>query len=285
MANVLRVAAPSGVRRAVTLAAATGLVGGMAFAGGDGTREGDRLVKAALISEQSALVPGGRGTLGVHLKIEPQWHVYWRNNGDSGVPVGVTFLQVPGLKIGECQWPAPVRHISDGEILDYVHEGEVTLLFPVELESGAKAGGTIDIKAKVDWLVCKDLCLPGGAEVSISLPVAATASAGADAGRFTEARRTHPRAPKAGEVSTQWSGRTLEVRSTGATGLTFFPYESDAGVLPVDMLKAGQVRGASMKLEYTEEVDRASRVRGLLVVERGDQHEYLLVDTGGPGPR
>lgn len=257
----------------------------LGIAGAAGEREGDRLVKARLVAEQSAIVPGVESAIGVTLAIEPGWHVYWRNNGDTGMPVSVSFASVPGVTIGEVQWPSPMRHVSDGELLDYIHEREVTLIFPVKIDAGMTPGSAIELAAKVDWLVCKDLCLPGAAEVTMSLPIATSASAGKDATLFATARKSHPRVPRAGEASWSWEASTLVVRVAGASAMVFFPYESDEGVTPSDMLTRGESRGEVMRLEYPEEVNRASRVRGVLEVRRGDQKEFLLVDTEGPGPR
>ncbi len=275
------------VARRVLPKAVAGLAGVLALgmAGASAEREGDRLVKARLVAEQSAIVPGAETAIGVTLAIEPGWHVYWRNNGDTGMPVSVSFASVPGVTIGEVQWPSPMRHVSDGELLDYIHEREVTLIFPVKIEAGMTPGTAIELAAKVDWLVCKDLCLPGAAEVKLSLPIATSASAGKDAALFAAARKSHARAPRAGEASWSWEASTLVVRVAGASALVFFPYESDDGVTPSDMIHSGETRGEVIRLEYPGEVSKGSRVRGVLEVRRGDQKEFLLVDTEGPGPR
>lgn len=248
-------------------------------------RQGDRLVTATLVAERTALTPGSTGLIGVHLKIEPEWHVYWRNNGDSGTPVSVTFENVPGVSIGECQWPAPVRHVSDGDLLDYVHEREVTLVFPVKLDAAVATGGRVALKAQVDWLVCKEVCLPGSASVSLDVPVGADGALSLSAPLFDAARRRHARAPEAGQLVSAWSGTTLELRVKGANRLVFYPYESEPAMTPVDMLHRGDVRGESIRVEYPEAVAAPKRARGVLEVTRGKETEYLLVDAEGPNPR
>lgn len=254
-----------------------------ATASADG--EGDRLVKAAMVCEQNAATPGKQVAIGIHLVIEPKWHVYWRNNGDTGLPVSVKFGETPGVSFGALEWPAPHRHVAEGELLDYVHEGEITLIVPVMIGADVTAGSVLDLRATVDWLVCKDACLPGTAEVSMRLPVAATGSRSSDAPKFDAARKTHPRAPKAGEATMTWEGATLTVRVPGATRLAFFPYESDEGVYPLDMIAKGEVAGEAIAVTYAEDVAKVNRVRGMIEVSRGEKKEYLLVDTERPGSR
>lgn len=264
----------------------------MAFSGlcavglaGSDSREGDRLVKAVLIAEQTAAVPGKELAVGIHLTIEPKWHVYWRNNGDTGMPVSVQFEETPGVTFGEVQWPAPIRYKSEGEMLDYVHEGQVTLIVPAMVGADVRPGTTLDLRAKIDWLVCKDLCLPGEATVTMSVPVAVEAERSADAAKFEVARRTHPRVPKSGEASWEWDGATLAVRVPGAKGLAFLPYESEEGAYPEGMFERGAVEGETIRVAYAEDVTKVNRVRGVIEVTRGEAKEYLLVDTEGPGPR
>lgn len=251
---------------------------------GDEIPDGNKLVTPRVILEQTALVPGQTAYLGVEFRIEPQWHIYWRNNGDSGMPPAIEFTLGEGLSLGECQWPAPKRYLQPGDILDYIYEDRVTLIFPLTVGPEVKPGASVDVKAVIDWLVCKDMCVPGSAEVVTTLPVAATAEASADAPLFAAARKTHPRA--ASELgltlATSWAERMLTLRVDGAEELTFFPHESDDGVTPVNILEAGTARSSSLALEYDEAADRAERVKGVLAVRKNGAVSHVQVDVAGP---
>ena len=69
-------------------------------------------VRVEMGLDRSAIPPGGGATIGVRFVIEDGWHLYWRNNGDSGLPIGVTFEAPEGVRIGPIQWPAPERPVA-----------------------------------------------------------------------------------------------------------------------------------------------------------------------------
>src|SRR5262245_51700008 len=84
--------------------------------------------KARLVSEFDALVPGKTAWLGVSFDLDPEWHLYWCGQSDSGAPIHVEFTLPAGYKGGDLVWPAPKRHLSPGDLLDHVYEKRVTLL-------------------------------------------------------------------------------------------------------------------------------------------------------------
>lgn len=94
---------------------------------------------------------------GVHFKIDPEWHIYWKNPGDSGASPKFNFT---GGKIRKIQWPFPVR-LPLGEMTNYGYEHEV--VFPLEIipESSQRI-------LNLEWLVCKVECIPGFAEFDLS---------------------------------------------------------------------------------------------------------------------
>jgi len=74
--------------------------------------------------DRSTLAPSGQGTLGVRFRIADEWHLYWRNNGDSGMPIAVTFEAPDGVRIGEPRWPAPIRYVYGAGSVDYTYANE-----------------------------------------------------------------------------------------------------------------------------------------------------------------
>src|SRR3954454_15323756 len=64
-------------------------------------------VTAELVAEQQALVPGQTTTVALRLAIEPGWHTYWRNPGESGLPTTLEWRLPPGYAAGSIAWPAP----------------------------------------------------------------------------------------------------------------------------------------------------------------------------------
>jgi DsbC/DsbD-like thiol-disulfide interchange protein len=137
------------------------------------------LVKAELLADVSAVKPGEEFTLGVLLKIKPNWHVYWKYPGDAGLATTVKWkLPDAGAGAGgdaaaqpELRFPLPVRFDQPGDVVGYGYKHEVLLTARVKAPHGA-AGETKQFAADVSWLVCETICIPGKAKLSLSIPLA-----------------------------------------------------------------------------------------------------------------
>ena len=127
-------------------------------------------VNANLITEVRSIQPGQSFSVGVLLVLEKGWHTYWRNPGDSGLPVTVSWKLPTGFIPGEIQWPYPSRLGTDS-VVNFGYEEEVLLITDIKASPAVKLGETIKIDAEIEWLVCKEECLPGQAVLSLRLPV------------------------------------------------------------------------------------------------------------------
>lgn len=132
------------------------------------------LVRTQLVADVSAVRPGQTFTLGVLFEMKPEWHIYWHNPGDSGLATSIRFDLPEGVKAGPLLWPAPMRFIQPGDILGYGYKGSVLLASRVFVPDDSDQGTSIAIRAQTRWLSCKDVCIPGTAELQWSLPVADT---------------------------------------------------------------------------------------------------------------
>ena len=132
--------------------------------------QGDQ-VTAHVVSDVTAAKQGQTFTLGVLFEMKPEWHIYWHNPGDSGLATSVNFELPEGMEAGPILWPAPTRFMQPGDILGYGYEHSVLLAAKV-IVSGDLTGVTnIPIRAKIRWLSCKDVCVPGKADLEWNLPV------------------------------------------------------------------------------------------------------------------
>jgi thiol:disulfide interchange protein len=134
--------------------------------------------KAQLVLPVESIAPGETLLMGVHLKMVPGWHTYWRNPGDAGSPTTVKFSLPDGVTAGPIQWPIPEK-IKFGELLTYAYDGDVVLLVPLSVAKNASGQG--DIKAEVSWLECEVQCVPGDAELSAKLTIAPASKPSANA--------------------------------------------------------------------------------------------------------
>jgi thiol:disulfide interchange protein DsbD len=161
-----------------------------------------------LVVPEPALVRGHSAKAGLYFKLEPGWHVYWKNAGDSGEPPRMKWTLPEGITATPLQFPAPKR-LPLGPLMDFGYEDEV--LFPFWISAGPSANGNEAVlHAKVDWLVCREVCIPGKAELETARPIAGQLSSAArvepDAGLYDRlAGRVPPPPPstfKAGFLPT-----------------------------------------------------------------------------------
>ncbi len=128
-------------------------------------------VEAELVAAQTAIVAGQPLLAGLRLKMDERWHTYWRNPGDTGLPTVIQWQLPAGYKAGDIEWPAP-RRIDVGPFANYGYEDEVVLPVRIDVPAGLAAGRPVTIKAHAEWLVCREQCIPGAAELDLELPVA-----------------------------------------------------------------------------------------------------------------
>jgi thiol:disulfide interchange protein DsbD len=151
--------------------------------------DGKTLVKASLLADTTAIVPGQPFQVGLLLEMAPGWHTYWEYSGDSGLPTTIDWRLPPGFAAGAIQWPVPEAKVEPGDIQVYAYSGRVLLLTTITPPRDASADVTL--RAASSWLVCAEICVPGGAELELTLPVEKSA-APANAALFEEFRSRLP---------------------------------------------------------------------------------------------
>jgi thiol:disulfide interchange protein/DsbC/DsbD-like thiol-disulfide interchange protein len=190
-------------------------------------------VRAELIAHApDGVSPGAQAWVGLQITHQPEWHTYWKNAGDSGLPTELTWTLPAGVSAGEIAWPVPEK-IAVGNLANYGYENTVLLPVPLEISTLYKppmalAGGTpaMDVKLKASWLVCRKECIPEEGEFTLSLPLqGSTALHKAD---FDTAQAAQPQ-PLAKPGGIEVNGNNLQVRLEGLPAavqgktLAFFP--------------------------------------------------------------
>ncbi|MEX0887099.1 MAG: protein-disulfide reductase DsbD domain-containing protein, partial [Phycisphaeraceae bacterium] len=263
----------------------------------------DAQTEVELLAEQPAVVAGQTLTLGVRLRPDAGWHIYWRNPGGSGTAPRLTWDLPEGFEAGDIQWPYPKRHPAFG-VTNYGYEREVLLLVDVAVPEEVPAG-PIRLAVRADWLACEKVCILGSADLAVELPVIAMDEApvaGEEAGgvagevdpavaaRFARARSELP-ADAGGAVTASRAGNRPIVRFTapGAEPVddAYF-FIADSGIVAYG--DAQPLRAAeSASSAYTLELPLArrnlpvgelpDRLRGVLSYEQDGQWHHRAVDT------
>jgi thiol:disulfide interchange protein len=117
---------------------------------------------------------GKKNIAGLHFKLEAGWHVYWSNAGDAGEPPRVEWTLPQGITAGPLLFPVPKR-LPVGPLMDFGYEDDVILPVKLQVAKSAKAGV---LQAKVSWLVCREVCIPGKALLGLKYGVSASADTG-----------------------------------------------------------------------------------------------------------
>lgn len=234
-----------------------------------------RHVSVDILADSAAVRPGQTVTVAVRERIEPEWHTYWINPGDSGEPTSVEWTLPEGVTAGPILWPAP-NIISIGPLVNYGYENEVLLLTEIKVPENA-AAGNLAIAGKVRYLVCKDVCVPEEADVALTLPVGEKAEPSEFAGQIDKARRALA-APLPGSASyalipgTETLRLSIGVPDALLTELTearFFP--SEWGPVSNAAPQPKQISGGRLILDLKqgEEKGTPEKLDGLLVLTKG----------------
>lgn len=128
-------------------------------------------VEVSLIADRTAIEPGQPIKIGARFTLSPGWHIYYREPGDNGFPTDVNIKLPAGFQLVSVEWEKPTRFEESG-FTTYGYTGETVIAVTVLPPADLKTGETIELNATISWLACKDSCIPGNAEKSISLTVA-----------------------------------------------------------------------------------------------------------------
>src|SRR5215472_8067984 len=185
-----------------------------------------------LVSQNAAIKSGTETDvmLGVHFVLEPGWHIYWVNPGDSGQPPVFKWQLPPGVTAGKIRWPRPERLQSSPEIVDYGYHDDVLLTVPIHV-ARTLAGPPAQIALDARWLICREVCLPDRAHLHLSLPFNSSSQSlnPAAAPLFANAAKLLPKpAPAGWAMSAQSAGDSLVLLVRAEKPISkaeFFPLE------------------------------------------------------------
>jgi thiol:disulfide interchange protein len=233
--------------------------------------QGKELVKAELLADTGAIVPGKPFTVGLLLRMAPHWHTYWAFSGDAGLPTELKWKLPSGWKVGEIQWPIPLKTIDPGDIETYGYENEVLLMQeitpPQKLDDS-----TVKLSAEANWLVCEKICIPGSATPQLELPVSTT-SQPANSELFARYRRLLPQNwPASNLASASWSkvGRDLRLKVTSESlakypALDFFPLPGPDVVVGHPTIESRNANEVVFRVPIESSEKNLSSMAGLVV--------------------
>ncbi|MDO5693393.1 MAG: protein-disulfide reductase DsbD family protein [Pseudomonadota bacterium] len=188
--------------------------------------------------------------VGLQLTHAKEWHTYWKNAGDSGMPTELQWTLPTGVMAGDIAWPLP-KKIPIGNLANYGYEDTVLLPVPLIVTPGYQPGPLVDamdVKLKATWLVCRRECIPQEGEFAIKLPLrGSTALHGA---AFDAALTAQPSTVSGDhQIELTDGGQRLAVRVAGlpasvqGQALEFFPETPNVVVTAATLAKPGEAVG------------------------------------------
>jgi thiol:disulfide interchange protein len=236
-------------------------------------------VDAQLVSETEAAIPGESLWFALRLVHVDAWHTYWKNPGDAGKPTEIRWQLPEGVTAGEIVWPLPERFDLPADLVDFGYTGEIFLLTELTIPASF-AGTSLQIGADAQWLECEEICIPGGASVTLDMPVgtgpARTDSRWADG--FDATRRNLPRSDVTFDAMFSITGEDINllVQATepvfeNAQRITFIPDTHRV----LDYIAEQNITNQLSSLQLSQKAhsralrESPERVGGLLIVEDG----------------
>ena len=188
----------------------------------------DRVRAELMAYAPDGVAPGQLVWVGLQLKHQPQWHTYWKNSGDSGLPTQLQWTLPAGVTAGDIAWPVP-KKIRVGNLANYGYEDTVLLPVPLTIAPDFKAsllGRNLEVKLHASWLVCKKECIPEEGDFTLDVP--AGSSTALNAPQFQAAFKAQPkRLDSAGRVEIDGDAIKVTVEGLPAAAqgkaLGFFP--------------------------------------------------------------
>ena len=262
--NPYMMSCPHGLCRRLVIAAALGVAVCLTGTPGAGAQQIIRLggggagaqasgdsphTRASLVARADAAPRGGVVEIGLRLQLDPEWHVYWLNPGDAGLPPKLKWTLPDGVSVSDIDWPAPHYHRDDHGLITYLYEGDVVLPLTLTVDENFLSD-RVNLVADVSWLVCREACLSGKAKLTLDLPVV---DRGANAGPAAD--RAKPSGPSKPAIenlfaaadarSPQYLGPEAVRRLNEVPGRFGFAIEADL----VNALEMGEVTARIMPVE------------------------------------
>ena len=240
------------------------------------------LVTADLLADTSAVASGKPFTVGLRLRMAPEWHTYWQYSGDAGLPTKITWTLPAGFQAGPIQWPLPDKIVSPGDIINYGYSHEVMLLVVITPPANLPPGD-VALHAKADWLVCRESCIPGSKELALTLPTGGEPQA-ANTEVFAKVRALLPTPfdeTAAGfHVERRTDGAKLVLTVGTRDPIDFFPLPVDPAEVSHPQVAAADGGSQTITIPVDTGAADVPKVGGVLVRGEGERRVGWVLPPG-----
>ena len=247
-------------------------------------------VEARLVAQDAFIRPGTPFLVAARFQMDQDWHIYWKNPGDTGLPTTLAWDLPKGYSVSDTMWPAPQRFISQGQV-SYGYEHEVFLLARITPPADQAVLQEVTLRAHVTWLACRIECTPGKADLEIRLPMRSGPPAPDPrwAASFRDAGRLVPSSIPGVTLTVERSQGRILLHVHGLTidsaGRPWFA-PAEAGLLADGAPQTARVSASSLTIDLQPSKQAsAKRIRGVLVLQGPTAVRGVEVDASVTGPK
>lgn len=233
-----------------------------------------------LVSEAATIPANGPVWVGVLFRLDEGWHIYWKNPGDSGEPPKIEWQLPAGWTAGAIRWPRPIV-LGRGSIRDYGYEGQVLLM--TALDPKRPVAAPVEIGAAVKYLVCREICIPEKANLTLSLPGSNSSNTAVSpwSGLFKETRAQLPkRLPPDWKVSATDGGGNFILTFAGAANakeMKFFPVGPGVIENAAPQTFTPAEKNSKLTLKKSEQLQKpVSTLKGVIVLDQDRAYEIAV---------
>jgi thiol:disulfide interchange protein DsbD len=245
-------------------------------------------VRIYLLADVTSIAPGQELSIATRFDIEPGWHIYWENPGDTGLKTEVSFIAPEDFQVGPVRYPGPERFDSPGDVTSYGYHDLVVLsanvVAPEKIDSTS-----LRFAVAANWLACRESCIRGQANAETTIAVASAENPSGPANDKLLAghadKLPKPITELAG-VTHEWKPGTgtavdLTLVIPGDASVDFFPSSTDQPLLAGKVAIPGDGK-VTLRLTYHRNAATDAVRRGIVAVAQGDQTLYYGVDLPWP---
>lgn len=252
--------------------------------------EAEPRVKLELLADTDSLAPGAEFMLAAWFELPEEWHIYWENAGQSGMPTSLSVEGPEGFTIGEALYPGPTSLEVELEITSYVYEGQVAIFVPVTAPEELSPDQSYEFSLQAEWLVCKKECFlqEGTRQLSLGLAEGGAAPAPANEAKLDPQRAKLPRPQsELTKLRLSWMKSPPEYRAltvvVGAIDVEFFP-GLESNLIVTRIARNPGSNAYEMAIDFTmtpgQEDDQPHAVGVLRVTNREDTRFYKVDFSG-----
>ncbi len=122
--------------------------------------------KVRLISPMTATNNNNQLILALEYELEEEWKTYWKSPGGGGFPQKIIWNNSSNVKDIKILWPEPIEFEILG-LKSIGYKDKVTFPLIVDIEDNKKQ---TNLNLNINYLVCRDVCIPGNADIFLNLP-------------------------------------------------------------------------------------------------------------------